>query len=733
MPPLHRRQPYPLLCRWALSTALLWMLPAPPAWSAAADDAALAADTARVLAEIRVDQLNRTAESLARSDPARAETLASDAFIAARDHGYESGRIEALHNLGRIARLRGQLQAANGYLVEAAAAAELLGDARLVAKVGNSYGTVLERQGLDVEALAQHERVQKIWDELGDLPGLVASSINIARVFERRGAWDDAQRHYEAALQQMEEVNPAQPVPPQDVAAIWMGRGRIALARNLADQAEYAFTRALAQQRESNDVVGQSGSRLGLAQVAAKRGDEATAVAGFEEALTLATRVGARVEMIEALGQLGRWHLDRAAAELAGGQRRERLQRALKFTQGALQLSRQGESERSLQIALHQQLADIHELQGNAADALTELKSAQQLRERQFHEQGDARYALLASAANARERERELLALRAESEQHAEMLAQETQLKRAFAAGVVLLLGIAILLTVRFIESGRAARQRNETNARLAAALQAAEQARTRAEEADRVKTEMLGIVAHDLRNPLSSIIGFADLIRAERGSVEDARRHASIIVAAAERTLKLVSDLLESSVLDAGQIRLQQAPCDLSVLIADAIARHATRAAGKQQQIDFRPAAGAVVLADVERLDQVFDNLLSNALKFSPPKGLVEVWIEVEPERVRVAIRDYGPGLSVDDRRQLFRRFQRLSARPTGGESSTGLGLAIVKDLVELHGGSVRADSEGIGRGATFSVELPRLQHPPLRLAAAANEAAANPHQRAG
>jgi signal transduction histidine kinase len=242
----------------------------------------------------------------------------------------------------------------------------------------------------------------------------------------------------------------------------------------------------------------------------------------------------------------------------------------------------------------------------------------------------------------------------------------------------------------------------------------------------------MLGIAAHDLRNPLSSIIGFAELIRTERESIDDARRHAGIIVAAAERTLKLVSDLLEASVLDAGQIKLQPVPCDLSVLLADAIGRVSTRTQAKQQQIDFRPTSGAIVLADVERLDQVFENLLTNAVKFSPLKGLIEVWIELDAERARVAIRDYGPGLSADNRRQLFKRFQRLSARPTGGESSTGLGLAIVKDLVELHGGNVRAESEGIGRGATFFVELPRLQHPPLRMATAANET--DPaHQRAG
>lgn len=709
---------------------VLWLLLV-PAVDAAVDDSIAQADAERALAEIRIDQLNFTAENLARSDPSRAEQLASDAFVGARDSGYESGRIEALHNLGRIARLRGQLQAASGYLLEALSAAEALGDPRLIAKVGNSYGTVLERQGLDAEALDRHQRVQNLWRDLDDLPGLIASSINIARVFERRQAWNDAQRHYEAALSQYDTYPNKELVPAQDIAAIWLGQGRIALARGLVDQAEYAFTRALDLQTEHRDVVGESAARAGLARVAAARGDEAATVSGLEQALTLATRVGARPEMIDALAELGRWHLSRAGEELSGTRRRDRLQRALDFTQRALQLGRQGESDRSLQIGLHRQLADIHELQGDTAQALTDLKTAHELRERQFQEQSEARYALLANAANMRERERELLALRAASEQQAEILAQEMLLKRALTAAVILLAGIAVLLTVRFIESRRAARERADANTRLAVALQTAEQARTRAEEADRVKTEMLGIAAHDLRNPLSSIIGFAELIRTERESIDDARRHAGIIVAAAERTLKLVSDLLEASVLDAGQIKLQPVPCDLSVLLADAIGRVSTRTQAKQQ-IDFRPTSGAIVLADVERLDQVFENLLTNAVKFSPLKGLIEVWIELDAERARVAIRDYGPGLSADDRRQLFKRFQRLSARPTGGESSTGLGLAIVKDLVELHGGNVRAESEGIGRGATFFVELPRLQHPPLRMATAANET--DPaHQRAG
>lgn len=681
----------------------------------------------------RIDEQNRESEKIARSDPSRAEQLATDAFNAARDAHYEVGRIEALYNLGRVARLRGQLQAASGYLVEALSAAESHGDARLIAKVGNSYGVVLERQGLDAEALDRHERVQELWRDLDDAPGMIASNINIARVYEHRQAWADAQRHYDEALKRYDEFRDRELVATQDIAAIWMGQGRIALARGLNDQADFAFTRATNIQTAASDVIGEAAARTGLARVEWARGNETQAINGFQQALTLATQVDARAEVIDALASLGQLHLERAVPLIDGVDRRMRLAQALEFTQRALQRSRQGESDRAEQIRLHRQLADIHEMQGAIAQALTDLKTAHELSVRQFQEQTEARYMLLANSANLRERERELMALRAAAERQSEILAQEKMLKRTLAAAVILLGGIAVLLTIRFVESRRSARERAEANARLAQALDTAEQARSRAEEADRIKSEMLGIAAHDLRNPLSSIVGFADLIRAERESIEDARRHAGIIVAAAERTLKLVSDLLEASVLDAGQIRLQQTPSDLSVLIAEAIARVNGRAQAKQQQIDFRPASGVIVMADAERLDQVFENLLSNAVKFSPAKGLIEVWVEQDAERARVSIRDYGPGLSEDDRRQLFRRFQRLSARPTGGESSTGLGLAIVKDLVELHGGRVRAESEGLGRGATFIVELPRLNQPPLRMASAANESRVASDQRVG
>jgi signal transduction histidine kinase len=136
-------------------------------------------------------------------------------------------------------------------------------------------------------------------------------------------------------------------------------------------------------------------------------------------------------------------------------------------------------------------------------------------------------------------------------------------------------------------------------------------------------------------------------------------------------------------------------------------------QAAAKKLRIHATVEEGCVVEGDESWLQQVIENLLGNAIKYSP--HLRSIWLDVGkvPGKVRIKVRDEGPGLTDEDKTRLFGRFQRLSARPTGGESSTGLGLSIVRRLVEGHGGRVWAESEGRGRGATFFAELPAREEP--------------------
>jgi signal transduction histidine kinase/DNA-binding NarL/FixJ family response regulator len=230
-------------------------------------------------------------------------------------------------------------------------------------------------------------------------------------------------------------------------------------------------------------------------------------------------------------------------------------------------------------------------------------------------------------------------------------------------------------------------------------------------EEANAFKTELLGIAAHDLKNPLQVIMGFASLIQ-EVKTLDEAQSNARAIERSSERMLKLIKDLLETATLDSGKLELSKTPVNVAKLLRTVAEHNRPNAEKKSQTISLDLDETAVADLDLERMREVFENLISNAVKYSPVGKRIQVrLVRTSETSVQIAVKDEGQGLTEADKEKLFGKFQRLSARPTGGESSTGLGLSIVKQLVELHGGTVRAESEGKGKGATFFVELPALK----------------------
>jgi signal transduction histidine kinase len=234
-----------------------------------------------------------------------------------------------------------------------------------------------------------------------------------------------------------------------------------------------------------------------------------------------------------------------------------------------------------------------------------------------------------------------------------------------------------------------------------------AERQKEIAQEADRLKSELLSIAAHDLKTPLQSIIGYAELLLEQPGG-PNARDYASHCARAAQRMLDIVHKMLQSDAIEGGQLTPARHVVDVGRLGLATSGILQPQAAAKKQRIHTTAEEGCLVEGDEDWLRQVLENLLGNAIKYSPERR--SIWLDVRKDNgfVRMAVRDEGPGLTVDDQGRLFGRFQRLSARPTGGESSTGLGLSIVKQLVERHGGRVWAESEGRGKGTTFMAELP-------------------------
>ncbi len=234
--------------------------------------------------------------------------------------------------------------------------------------------------------------------------------------------------------------------------------------------------------------------------------------------------------------------------------------------------------------------------------------------------------------------------------------------------------------------------------------------------DANQLKSELLSIAAHDLKNPLQSILGFAQLLQ-EDAPIQSVSQAAEVIKRASERMLKLIGELLESAAIDAGRLELHRQLMDFSALAEVAIEQNISQARAKSQRIQAAFASNLIVHIDQERMKEVLDNLVSNAIKYSPHNTTITVTTERAVYRgasggahevARLIVKDEGQGLDQDDLKKMFGRFQRLSAKPTGGESSTGLGLSIVKQLVDLHGGRVWAESEGRGKGSAFFVELP-------------------------
>ena len=227
--------------------------------------------------------------------------------------------------------------------------------------------------------------------------------------------------------------------------------------------------------------------------------------------------------------------------------------------------------------------------------------------------------------------------------------------------------------------------------------------------ELNELKNKFVGMAAHDLRSPCSIINGYSELMKSS-ASMDDAERDEfiGIINEVSGNMIKMLGDLLDVSAIESGRLVLEPAKGDLGDLIEQRVTFLSILSEKKDISLTCQKADGLPQISfDSDRMCQVIDNLITNAIKFSESGTAILVTADADDEGIRFQVADQGPGIPPEDLDKMFGTFQKLSNRPTGGEKSSGLGLAIVKKIITAHKGTINVESE-VGKGSAFIVTIP-------------------------
>jgi signal transduction histidine kinase len=226
-------------------------------------------------------------------------------------------------------------------------------------------------------------------------------------------------------------------------------------------------------------------------------------------------------------------------------------------------------------------------------------------------------------------------------------------------------------------------------------------------QKANELKNQLLQVAAHDLKDPLQVIIGYTDLLQMKLRNDKFAADRLRIIYRSTDRMIKLIAGLLEITSIESGKLVMHKSNVDFSNVVQSSVKAYQQNASKKNQKLYSSIEEKCSIQGDVMLLRQVANNIIDNAVKFSPPGKSIWIALASNNNTVAFKVQDEGPGLEEQELQKIFHKFQRLGPKPTGGEISTGLGLAITKDLVELHQGYIDVESEP-GRGTTFIIEFP-------------------------
>ncbi len=621
-------------------------------------------------------ELSRALESV---DPARALELARQARTAAANPREE---LIADSRIASVLRRRGDYTESMRIVRAALKRATEIHDE--VALLENTFVFAQINWSLTdyPSAIASYQQTVTLAEALGNRYLFGRAHLGIAIIYAESGESEKAKNQEEIALKVGEELDNGelQADALNNLGNTLVGVGDLAQARTVHE-------RALKLRTDLGNRRGVADSLVNLGNVFRLRQEYTMALDYTQQALVTYEELGLKrnlantqLQFAQILRPLGR--LEDALTHLRTG-----------FALAEVLASH------IVLANFHREFATIYEAQGNWHAAYDS--------ERKFATEADAalgeKVRLQLAALNARydaeRRQHEIDTLRAE---RAVSEADDARTRwQRFALLAAFGVGAAILAVIVGWQ-----RLRLKAERRVLAEARAAQKA---AEDADRLKTRFLGIASHDIRSPLNNVLRLVDelrIARQKRGETDE--RHDWIAVEV-QRVLGLVQDLLDTAALESGHLELKKVSTDLVELTRSSLRELRWQIDAKRLQVNFPEPASAAgwIEADPARLLQVVGNLVSNAIKFTPPGRVVDLTLTRQGSVVRLAIRDEGPGISEADKERLFLPFTRLATHPSARETSHGLGLSIAQEITRLHGGRITVES-GAGTGSTFVLELP-------------------------
>ena len=560
-----------------------------------------------------------------------------------------------------------------------------------------TMGNVLRVLSRYTEAIETLTHAYTAFRNVGNLEKLVQTDLNIASIYLTQQNNVQAKKYLLDALPIVEREN-----MDGNKGTLYMNLAIVYTAEQAYDQATELYHKCLDLYTATGDQRSIALTYTNLGDVNLQKGDYPASIGYSQKAYDAFDRLGCRYEQTITLLNI----IDAQSRLKDYASAAARVDDLLRLAAGT------GSAEvRAMALST---ASTVHEGLGQHQRALEEFKAFYHIHDSLYSEDQKNKLSEIESQIAVTKRDAEIAAMKSQNQLDDEREQATAWRFRALAIGLGICIVLVILLFLSVRTRSRINRALHENNRlveahnqAIAAQNEALRQQNERLEDLNREKDGLIGIVAHDLKSPLNKAGGLADLI-ASTGPLTPAQAQAvEMLRKVAATGNDLIRDLLDLNAIEHADSGIRLQTIELAPFLANIQQEFAGSAQRKAIEVLTDCPAALALVTDRSDLSRILENLLSNALKFSPSGK--QVWLRAEgtATHVRISVEDQGPGISPEDQQKLFKKFQRLSARPTGGESSTGLGLAITMTLVRNLGGDILVESR-LGQGSRFTVVLP-------------------------